>query len=128
MSTTDSTVTEPVETDPTVDENPAVESTDQPAQELDQEAKVTLELSLSEAEALRTWLLKPAGDGTTSLDHPLVSRALAELGRVVDAVAASVNVRRELQQAGLSVEHLSDEDVRELGRRVAEAATPGVRA
>jgi hypothetical protein len=39
-----------------------------------------------------------------------------------------VNVRLQLQQAGLDVAHLTDEQVRELGRRVSEAALPGVRA
>lgn len=115
MSTTDQTI------------NPAVEQGDQPLHELDHEPTLALELGLSEAEALRTWLLKPAEDGSTSLDDPLVSRVLAELGRAVDTLSASVYVRRELQQAGLTVEHLSDEEVRELGRRIAEAATPGVR-
>ncbi len=89
--------------------------------------KLSLGLRLGEAEALRTWLLKPAGDGTTSLDDPLVSRVLAELGRTVDAVRATVNVRHELEQAGLGVDHLSDDEVRELGRRVTEASLPGAR-
>ena len=35
-----------------------------------------------------------------------------------------MNVRHELQQAGLAVEHLTDEQVSELGRRVVQAATP----
>jgi len=39
----------------------------------DHERTLTLDLALSEAEALRTWLMKPAKDGTTSLDDPLVS-------------------------------------------------------
>jgi hypothetical protein len=88
---------------------------------------LTLDLALSEAEALRTWLLKPAQDGTTSLDDPLVSRALTKLGTAIDTVLATVNVRRELQQAGLAIDHLSDEQVCDLGRRVAQAATPGIR-
>jgi hypothetical protein len=49
------------------------------------------------------------------------------LGTAVDTVLATVNVRRELEQAGLAIEHLSDEQVSELGRRVAQAATPGIR-
>ncbi len=92
------------------------------------EPMLTLDLSLGQAEALRAWLLKPAEDGTTSLDDPFVSSVLAELGRSVDTVLATVNVRRELQQAGLSVDHLSDDQVRELGQRVADAASPGVRS
>jgi hypothetical protein len=88
---------------------------------------LTLDLALSEAEALRTWLLKPAQDGTTSLDDPLVSRALTKLGTAIDTVLATVNVRRELQRAGLAIDHLSDEQVCDLGRRVAQAATPSIR-
>jgi hypothetical protein len=95
--------------------------------DLDVDARITLELPLTEAEALRTWLLKPAADGTTSLDDPVLNGILTKLGRAVDVVRATVNVRRELQQAGLEVGHLSDEQVRELGRRVADAAQAGIR-
>ncbi len=89
---------------------------------------IELELELAEAEALRAWLLKPAGDGATSLEDPLVSRVLARLALEVDGVRAAVNVRHELEQSGFSVEHLSDQQVRELARRISDAASPGVRA
>ena len=105
-------------------------STDQinnPADATDPDARVTLDLGLDEAEALRTWLLKAAVNGTTSLDDPLVSAALNQLGRAVDVLHATANVRRELEQAGLDVAHLSDDQVRDLGRRVSEAALPGIR-
>jgi hypothetical protein len=88
---------------------------------------VSLELELQEAEALRAWLLKATAEGVTSLDDPLVNSALAKLGRAVDGVHATVNVRHELEQAGLDVAHLTDEQVRELGKRVSEAALPGIR-
>ncbi|HMD57553.1 MAG TPA: hypothetical protein VKG82_08795 [Solirubrobacteraceae bacterium] len=88
---------------------------------------IAVELALPEAEALRSWLLKPTQDGATSLEDPLVSRALTKLAMAVDTVRATVNVRRELEQAGLVVGQLSDEQVRELGRRVAQAATAGIR-
>jgi hypothetical protein len=94
---------------------------------LEYEARITLDLPLNEAEALRTWLLKPASDGTTSLDDPILNGVLTKLGRAVDVVRATVNVRRELAQAGLDIGHLSDEQVRELGRRVSEAAQPSIR-
>jgi len=93
----------------------------------DHEPQLVLELELQEAEALRAWLLRATADGVTSLDDPLVNGVLAKLGRAVDAVHATVNVRRELEEAGLSVEHLSDEQVRELGRRISEAALPAIR-
>jgi hypothetical protein len=114
-------------TDLTSNGNGAVERTSEPVADVDQERMLTLEFALSEAEALRTWLLKPAKDGTTSLEDPLVSHALAKLGTAIDTVLTTVNVRHELAQAGLAVERLSDEQVCELGRRVVQAATPGIR-
>jgi hypothetical protein len=101
--------------------------TDLEAADLDPEPRLTLELGFKEAEALRVWLLKAERDGTTSLDEPLVSGALTKLGRALDSIRAAANVRHELEQAGLDITHLSDEQVRELGRRVSEAALPGIR-
>jgi hypothetical protein len=115
MSTTDQTT------------DAAVEETAEPVGDVAYEPTLALELALSEAEALRTWLLHSTRDGATSLDDPLVSRALTKLGTVIDTVLAAVNVRHELLQAGLGVEHLTDEQVCELGRRVAQAAAPGIR-
>lgn len=88
------------------------------------EPTIELDLPMSEAEALRAWLLKPAHDGSTSLDDRLVSRVLAKLGQEVDAALATVKVRRELEGAGVAVDHLSDEQMRALIYRVAEAARP----
>lgn len=102
--------------------------TDNGAHEFDSGNTLALELELHEAEALRAWLLKATAEGVTSLDDPLVGSALAKLGRAVDSVHATVNVRRELEQAGLGVPHLSDDQVRELGRRVSEAELPGIRS
>jgi hypothetical protein len=108
--------------------NPIVSTDDSQTDRLEPEPTISLELGLRECEALRAWLLKPAKDGTTSLDDPLVSRTLTKLGQEVDAVLATANVRRELEEAGLAVDHLSDEQVRELARRVADAARPGMRS
>jgi hypothetical protein len=96
--------------------------------QLDGAPVLALELELPEAEALRAWLLKATAEGTTSLDDPHVNAALTKLAHAVDGIHASVNVRRELEQAGLEVAHLTDAQVRELGRRVSEAALPGIRA
>lgn len=115
MSAVDQTTNDVIE--------PAGEGVDGPVQE----SMIELVLTMSEAEALRAWLLKPAQDGSTSLEDPLVSRALAKLGQEVDAVLATVKVRRELEDAGVTVDHLSDEQMRGLARRVAEAARPGIR-
>lgn len=101
--------------------------TDSQFDDFDHEPLLALELELQEAEALRGWLLRATAEGVTSLDDPLVNSALTKLGHAVDAVHATVNVRRELEQAGVAVDHLSDDQVRELGRRVSEAALPGIR-
>jgi hypothetical protein len=92
------------------------------------EPSIVLDLSLQEAEALRVWLLKAGVDGSTALDEPFVSATLTKLGRAVDVAQATENVRRELGQAGLDVGQLSDEEVRELGRRISDAAAPAMRA
>jgi hypothetical protein len=89
---------------------------------------IALDLRLDEAEALRAWLLKPAADGTTSLDDPLVSRVLARVGAAVDAARATVSIRQELLQAGVSVDHLSDEEIRALARRIADAGSAAIRS
>jgi hypothetical protein len=91
------------------------------------EPKVILDLGLHEADTLRSWLLRASVDGVSSVDTPVVSGALAKLGRSVDTVQASVNVRVEFEQVGLSIAHWSDEQVLELARRVAEAARPVIR-
>lgn len=101
--------------------------TDAQFEDFDAGEMLALELELQEAEALRAWLLRATAEGVTSLDDPLVNSALAKLGRAVDAVHATVNVRHELEQAGLDVAHLSDAQVRDLGRRVSEATLPGIR-
>ncbi len=88
---------------------------------------IGIELELAEAEALRAWLLKASAEGATSLDDPHVSRVLSKLGVEVDGARAAVNVRRELVDAGFSVAHLSDDQLRELGGRIADAASPGPR-
>src|SRR5438874_7362597 len=99
MSTTDQTT------------NDLVEQIHEPVDEPGDEPTVELDLPMSEAEALRAWLLKPAKDGSTSLEDPLVSRVLAKLGLEVDALLATVKVRRELEDAGIAVDHLSDEQM-----------------
>jgi len=104
----------------------AVPANDQPVE--CPELTLALEFSLGEAEALRAWLLKSTADGMTALDDLSVSRALASLGQAVDSARAVANVRSELEHAGLGVDHLTDEQVRELGRRVTEAAQPAIRA
>jgi hypothetical protein len=85
-----------------------------------------LELTLSEADALYGWLMKPASDGSTALDDPLVSRALAKMREASDTVRVAVNIRNDLHEAGLATDHLSDDEVRELAQKLAQTTARGV--
>jgi hypothetical protein len=91
------------------------------------EPRLVLDLDLIEAQALRAWLLETELNGTAATDTPVVSSALAKLARAVDTAQATVNIRREFQQAGVNLAHWSDEQVLELGRRIAEAVRPVLR-
>jgi hypothetical protein len=79
---------------------------------------VRIELSVSEAEALRAWLNKPAKDGTIALDDNNVKSAAMKLGTALDLVEAIGTVRAELQEAGLDTDQLTDEQIVELGSRI----------
>jgi hypothetical protein len=91
------------------------------------ETMVRLELTLSEAGALRAWLLKPAADGTTALDDALVNTAMKKLSGALDRLEAVANVRRELEEAGFPTGDLDDEQVAELGRRIGQVSQRGLR-
>ena len=83
---------------------------------------VSVELTISEAGALRAWLLKPAADGSTALDDALVNAALKSIGGALDRVEAVATVRRELEEAGFTTGDLDDEQVAELGRRIGQVS------
>jgi hypothetical protein len=85
--------------------------------------KIVLELELEDAESLHAWLLKATADGVPSLDDPEVSATLAKLGRSLEDVHVVQNMRRDLGEAGIDAAHLSDEQVRELGRRISQTVT-----
>lgn len=88
------------------------------------EPRLVLDLDLIEAQALRAWLLETELNGASAADTPVVNAALAKLARAVDTAQATVNIRREFQTAGVNLAHWSDEQVLELGRRIAEAVRP----
>lgn len=92
----------------------------------DPDSQITLQLSLSEAEAVREWLFKASVNGTTCLDEPMVNQVVSELGLVIDSIYATARVRRELEEAGLDVGHLSGDQVQALARRISEAARPAL--
>jgi hypothetical protein len=82
---------------------------------------ITLELTVSEAQALNVWLVSPPADGSTPLDDALLKPVLLRLRAAIDYVDGVAKVREELEQAGLPTERLSDEQVADLGRRISEA-------
>ena len=91
------------------------------------ERMVVLELSVGEASALRTWLLKPAADGSTALDDSLVGAAMKKLSSAVDKLEAVEEIRRELEAAGFSTDGLDDDQVAELGRKIGQVSNRGLR-
>lgn len=85
------------------------------------ERTLSLELTLPEAEALKAWLLKPAADGSTAIEASELKSAMVKLGSGLDYLSGVASVREELEGAGFATEALSDEQVAELGRRIAES-------
>ena len=81
---------------------------------------LTLELSLDEGEALKAWLLKPAADGSAAIDDEHAKSVMVKLGSKLDYVSGVNQVRDELEEAGFETDNLSDEDIAELGRRIAD--------
>lgn len=82
---------------------------------------LVIELTLSEAEALSSWVGKPTSDGSSAMDDTVANVALTKLLRAIDYARAVDSVRDALEQAGLSSAELSDEDVLELGQRISRA-------
>jgi hypothetical protein len=82
---------------------------------------VSLELTLAEAEAVKSWLLKPSADGSAAIDDENAKSVMVKLGAKLDYIQGVQRVRDELEQAGFPTEQLSDDDVADLGRRIAES-------
>jgi hypothetical protein len=83
--------------------------------------RITLDLSVEEAQALKGWLLQTGSDGTTALDDEYVKPTLVQLDSALNYVEGVSTVRRELEAAGFQTETMSDDDVADLGRRISEA-------
>jgi hypothetical protein len=83
---------------------------------------VTLAFTLKEADALYRWLLKAPQDGGIAGDDPVVGPAFMKIRSAVEHAQAIGEVRRELEQAGIPTQHLSDQQVAQLGRRISQAA------
>lgn len=84
--------------------------------------QITLTFSFEEAEALNRWMLKPAQDGGLAADDQSVRPGLMKIRTAVEHAQAIAAVRHELEQAGVPTQHLSDQQVAQLGRRISQAA------
>jgi ketosteroid isomerase-like protein len=84
--------------------------------------QITLTFSFEEAEALNRWMLKPAQDGALAGDDASVRPGLMKIRTAVEHAQAIAAVRHELEQAGVPTQHLSDQQVAQLGRRISQAA------
>ena len=82
---------------------------------------VSLELTLAEAEAVKSWLLKPSADGSAAIDDENAKSVMVKLGAKLDYIQGVQRVRDELEQAGFPTEQMSDDEVADLGRRIAES-------
>jgi hypothetical protein len=82
---------------------------------------LTMELSVAQAQALRTWLLKPAADGSSTMDDEVLKPVITQLCHELDFRDGVHAVRLELEQAGLATANLSDEQVAVLGRKISDA-------
>jgi hypothetical protein len=85
-----------------------------------EEITLDLELTLDEAEALKAWLLKPAADGSAAIDDANAKSVMVQLGQKLDYISGVNQVRDELEEAGFETDNLSDEQIAELGRRIAD--------
>jgi ketosteroid isomerase-like protein len=83
---------------------------------------ITLTFSFDEAEALNRWMLKPSQDGGFAADDPAALPGVMKIRTAVEHAQAIAAVRHELEQAGIPTQHLSDQQVAQLGRRISQAA------
>jgi len=83
--------------------------------------EIVLELTLAEAQGLKSWLLKPVADGSAAIEDEDVKAVMMKLGGSLDYIEGVASVRHELASAGFETATLSDAQVAELGRRISEA-------
>lgn len=88
--------------------------------EVDAESSIKLELTLAEAESVKSWLLKPSADGSAAIDDEHAKSVMVKLGSQLDYIQGVARVREELELAGFPTDQLSDDQVAELGRKIAD--------
>jgi ketosteroid isomerase-like protein len=85
-------------------------------------SQITLTFTFDEAEAINRWMLKPSQDGGLAAEDATVHPGLMKIRSAVEHMQAVLAVRHELEQAGVPTQHLSDQQVAQLGRRISQAA------
>jgi ketosteroid isomerase-like protein len=103
---------------PVTDNGPALSSTPPGSSS----NHITLTFTFEEAEALNRWMLKPSQEGGLAADDTAVRPGLMKIRTAVEHAQAISAVRHELEQAGVPTQHLSDQQVAQLGRRISQAA------
>jgi ketosteroid isomerase-like protein len=83
---------------------------------------ITLTFTFEEAEAINRWMLRPAQDGALAADDAAVLPGLMKVRSAVEHAQAISEVRHELEQAGIPIQHLSDQQVAQLSQRISQAA------
>jgi hypothetical protein len=84
------------------------------------DSSLRMELTVAEAQALRNWLLKPAADGSSTMDDEVLKPMMEKLCHELDHREGVAAVRHELEQAGLATARLTDEQVASLGTKISE--------
>lgn len=84
------------------------------------DSSLRMELTVAEAQALRNWLLKPAADGSSTMDDEVLKPMMEKLCHELDHREGVAAVRHELEQAGLATARLTDEQVASLGAKISE--------
>lgn len=88
------------------------------------EASLTFVFSLEETRVLvdlaQRGMIAAASQGGAPGNPPLAKAALHRLSSALDDAEASASVREQLEQMGFQTDHLTDSEVADLGRRIAE--------
>jgi hypothetical protein len=82
---------------------------------------VTLEFTLASGEAMKSWLLKPAADGSAAIDDEDARSVMVKLGAVLDFIEGVSKVLEDLEQGGHDTDNLSNEQVAAVGPHMGES-------
>ena len=84
------------------------------------DSNLHMEFTVTEAQSLRNWLLKPAADGSSTMDDEVLKPVMDRLCHELDHRESVAAVRHELELAGLATARLTDEQVAALSAKISE--------